>query len=60
MDDEVDLGLAVGVFFLQARFNVNLPGLDYEVAEAVVTSAHQSCPYSKAARGNIDVVITAA
>jgi len=34
---------------------VSLPGLDREVAQAVVEAAHQICPYSKATRGNIHV-----
>lgn len=54
---EVDLGTAGGGFFLQARLNVSLPGLDREIAQALVDAAHQTCPYSKATRGNIDVVI---
>ena len=32
-------------------------GLEHEVAQALVEVAHQTCPYSKATRGNIDVVI---
>jgi osmotically inducible protein OsmC len=32
--------------------------LDRQVAQAVVEAAHQTCPYSKATRGNIDVVIS--
>jgi osmotically inducible protein OsmC len=54
---EVDLGTVDGGFFLQARLNVSLPGLDRETAQALVDAAHQTCPYSKATRGNIDVVI---
>ena len=54
---EVDLGTIDGAFFLQARLNVRLPGLDRETAQALVNAAHQTCPYSKATRGNIDVVI---
>jgi osmotically inducible protein OsmC len=54
---EVDLGTSGGAFFLQARLNVSLPGLDHEIAQALVDAAHQTCPYSKATRGNIDVVI---
>jgi osmotically inducible protein OsmC len=54
---EVDLGTIDGAFFLQARLNVSLPGLDRETAQALVNAAHQTCPYSKATRGNIDVVI---
>lgn len=54
---EVDLGQAGGEFFLQARLNVSLPGLDPEVAAAVAHKADQICPYSKAVRGNIDVAL---
>lgn len=57
VDAEVDLGKAEDAFFLQARLNVSLPGLDPVVARAVVDGAHQRCPYSKATRGNIDVTI---
>jgi organic hydroperoxide reductase OsmC/OhrA len=60
IDAEVDLGMAGGAYFLQARLNVSLPGLTREVAQAVVDAAHQTCPYSKATRGNIDVSITLA
>jgi Ohr subfamily peroxiredoxin len=57
IDAEVDLCLADGAYSLQARLNVSLPGLGREVAQALVDAAHQTCPYSKATRGNIDVVI---
>ena len=57
VDAEVDLCQADGEFFLQARLNVSLPGLEREVAQALADAAHQTCPYSKATRGNIDVVI---
>jgi Ohr subfamily peroxiredoxin len=57
VDAEVDLGTSEGAYFLQARLNVSLPGLDREAAEALANAAHQTCPYSKATRGNIDVVI---
>ena len=57
VDTEIDLGKTENAFFLQARLNVSLPGLDPTVARSVVDAAHQTCPYSKATRGNIDVVI---
>jgi lipoyl-dependent peroxiredoxin len=57
VDAEVDLGTNEGGFVLRARLNVKLPGLQREVAQAVVDAAHQTCPYSKATRGNIEVVI---
>ncbi|OYP97593.1 peroxiredoxin [Pseudomonas mandelii] len=57
VDAEVDLGKTDNAFFLQARLNVSLPGLDPVVARALVDAAHQTCPYSKATRGNIDVTL---
>jgi lipoyl-dependent peroxiredoxin len=57
IDAEMDLNLADGAYFLRARLNVSLPGIEREVAQALVNAAHQTCPYSKATRGNIDVAI---
>ncbi|MEH6433788.1 organic hydroperoxide resistance protein [Massilia sp. DD77] len=57
VDAEVDLANLNGEYFLQARLNVHLPGLPAEVAQSLVAAAHQTCPYSKATRGNIDVDI---
>ncbi|AZO17472.1 MULTISPECIES: organic hydroperoxide resistance protein [unclassified Mesorhizobium] len=57
IDAEVDLNVDEGAYSLSARLNVSLPGLDPNVARAVVDAAHQTCPYSKATRGNIDVEI---
>ncbi|HEY4371505.1 MAG TPA: organic hydroperoxide resistance protein [Burkholderiales bacterium] len=57
VDAEVDLGTAGGGYFLQARLHVRLPGLPRDAAQAIVDAAHQTCPYSKATRGNIDVTI---
>lgn len=58
IDAEVDLKLTDGAYSLGVRFNVSLPGLASDVAQALVNGAHQTCPYSKATRGNIDLVIT--
>jgi len=57
IDAEVDLNLADGGYFLRARLNVSLPGVEREAAQALVDEAHRICPYSKATRGNIDVAI---
>jgi len=57
VDTEVDLANADGAYFLQARLNVSLPGIARDVAQSLVDTAHQTCPYSKMSRGNIDVVI---
>ena len=58
IDAEVDLGTNEGGYLLRARLNVSLPGLDREVAQGLLDAAEQTCPYSKATRGNIDVTIT--
>jgi Ohr subfamily peroxiredoxin len=58
IDAEVDLCLTDGAYFLQARLNVSLPGIERDVAQSLVDAAHRTCPYSKATRGNIDVVIS--
>jgi lipoyl-dependent peroxiredoxin len=60
VDAEVDLGTADGGYLIQARLNVSLPGVEREVAQSLVEGAHQTCPYSKATRGNIDVAINLA
>jgi Ohr subfamily peroxiredoxin len=57
IDAEVDLGMTGDAYLLQARLRISLPGLDRAVAQAIVDAAHETCPYSKATRGNIDVTI---
>jgi osmotically inducible protein OsmC len=55
VDAEVDLHLADSGYFLSARFNISLPGIEREVAQSLVEDADLLCPYSKVTRGNIDV-----
>jgi Ohr subfamily peroxiredoxin len=57
IDPEVDLYTGSDGYFLKARLNVSLPGLERHVAQSILDLAHQTCPYSKATRGNIDVAI---
>ena len=57
VDAEVDLVNEAGQYFLQARLNVSLPGLPRDTAREIVDTAHQTCPYSKLTRGNIDVAL---
>lgn len=57
VDTEVDLATGGDGFNLQARLTVSLPGLTFEEAKTVVEAAHQTRPYSKATRGNINVRI---
>lgn len=57
IDAEVDLCLTGEAYSLQARLAISLPGMDRDVARAVVDAAHQTCPYSIATRGNVAVEI---
>ena len=56
VDAEIDLGTTDGEYFLQARLNVSLHSIDRETAQQLVDGAHQTCPYSKAMHGNINIV----
>ena len=60
VDIEVDLGKTGSAYFIQARFDVRMPGLAHEVAKAIAHAAHDVCPYSKAVHGNIDVAMNVA
>jgi len=57
LDTEVDLCNGADGYFLRARLNASLPGLDRQVAQSILDAAHETCPYSKATRGNIEVAI---
>ena len=57
IDADVALHQTEGGYFLSARLDVSLPGMERGVAQTLVDEAHQMCPYSKATRGNIDVAI---
>lgn len=60
VDAEVHLYRDDDGYFLRASLHVSLPGLDRATAQALVGAAHDTCPYSKATRGNLDVAITLA
>ena len=57
IDPEVDLLTGEDGYFLKARLNVSLPGLERQVAQSILDGAEQTCPYSKATRGNIEVAV---
>ena len=57
IDAEIDLNLDDDGYSLAARLNVALPGLPRDMAQAIVETAHRTCPYSKALAGNIDIAI---
>src|SRR5580698_9675384 len=56
IDTEIVLGVSDGAYGLAARLNVTLPGVEREVAQRLLDAAQQTCPYSRATRGNIEVV----
>src|SRR5882757_4091088 len=59
IDAEIDLCHSGDVYFLRARLNVSLPGLEREVAQAIVDATHgETCAYSNATRGNIEVTLS--
>ena len=58
IDAEVDLNLGHDGWFLRARLNVSVPGMERDAAQALIDAAHETCPYSKATRGNVDVTTT--
>ncbi|HEX3626649.1 MAG TPA: organic hydroperoxide resistance protein [Verrucomicrobiae bacterium] len=58
MNTEVDLCMDVqDTYFIRARLNISLPGVERDVAQSIVGAAHHLCTYSRATRGNIDVQI---
>ena len=46
-----------GGFGLEVALQAELPGLDADVAKALVAKAHEVCPYSNATRNNIEVTL---
>ena len=58
IDAEVDLHMDKGEFFLSARLNISIPGIERSTAQTLVDVAKGVCPYSKATKGNIDVTYT--
>ena len=57
IDAEVQLRLGDDGFSLAARLNVSVPGVDPDLARQLIETAHRTCPYSKAIKGNIDAVV---
>src|SRR4030095_12346814 len=54
IDAEVNLCLDQTGLFLQARLNISIPGIDRTIAQQLVDTARNTCPYSKAIRGNVN------
>lgn len=63
-DASIDASVSIGPipqgFGIAAKLAVSLPGLDRAVAQDLLTTAHQVCPYSNATRGNIEVDLSLA
>jgi Ohr subfamily peroxiredoxin len=54
----VTLGTIEGrAFGIAVELDVQIPGVDEETANKVVSAAHEVCPYSNATRGNIEVTL---
>ena len=60
IDASIDIGPIPAGFGIAAKLVISLPGLDRAVAQDLVNTAHQVCPYSNATRGNIDVELVLA
>jgi Ohr subfamily peroxiredoxin len=58
IDASVDIGPIPAGFGIAARLDISLPGMDRAVAQDLIDTAHQVCPYSNATRGNIVVELT--
>lgn len=58
IDASVDIGPIPAGFGIAVRLAINLPGMDRAVAQDLIDTAHQVCPYSNATRGNIDVALS--
>ena len=59
VDAEIDLCNSGDVYFLRARLNVSLPGLEHEIAQAIVNATHgETCAYSNATRSNVEVTVS--
>ena len=60
VDASVSLGKTDGgaAYALAVKMAINLPGLDDAQKKLLIEAAHQTCPYSNATRGNIEVEFT--
>jgi len=55
IDSSVSIGPIPKGFGLAVELRISLPGMDRAMAQDLITSAHEVCPYSNATRNNIDV-----
>ncbi|MBZ9559287.1 MULTISPECIES: organic hydroperoxide resistance protein [unclassified Modicisalibacter] len=64
-DEDVTVVATVGMvsngnggFGLSVALDVTIAGVDQASAEEIVADAHETCPYSNAVKGNIDVALS--
>jgi Ohr subfamily peroxiredoxin len=57
IDAQVELRQGDEGYTLAARLNVHVPGIDLVIARQIIETAHRTCPYSKAIKGNINAVV---
>jgi Ohr subfamily peroxiredoxin len=56
VDADVTLGkTARDEYQLRVTLNIDLPGLDDATKRALADAGHQTCPYSRATRGEVEV-----
>jgi osmotically inducible protein OsmC len=58
VDAEIDLAFAAGVYTLTVRLTVALPGADPATGQLLATAARRACPFCRAMRGSITVLVT--
>ncbi|MDX8518196.1 Ohr family peroxiredoxin [Mesorhizobium dulcispinae] len=56
IEAEVNLNCGENGHFLSIQLDIAVPDLERDVVQTLVDEAHETCPYSKATRGNIDVI----
>ena len=64
-NSRIDASVALGTttdehFALAVTMRVALPGLDRATAQRLIDAAHETCPYARATRGNIETTISVA
>lgn len=62
MHADVEVGLGPekgGALTLAVALDVALPGLEQPLVRELLEAAHETCPYSNATRGNVEVTLNA-
>lgn len=55
VDIQINIGQTGAAWFLGAKFDIGVLGMEEDVVEKIAHLAHQICPYSKSVRGNIEI-----